>query len=238
MTRFPKDPDDVRMSLGEHLEELRRRIILALLGFGAALALCFAFGTPILRVLIKPVDDAVRKINVEIIARRQVGQNPQGTTPAPVNVTAPEPSLVIITPIEGFTAYLKAAMVGAIAISSPWVLYQFWLFVAAGLYPHERRIIHIFVPFSAALFMGGAVFSYMVVVRYGLYVLLTFGGLLPVIRAARILFRHLGLGLTLLRGLLLLLVFFGQRDLAAFFELVQAAIRAGDDHVGEADPLA
>lgn len=57
---------------------------------------------------------------------------------------------------EAFMIYMKASIVTGIVLSSPWVFYQLWSFVAAGLYPHEKRYVHIFLPFSLGLFLAGA----------------------------------------------------------------------------------
>ncbi len=64
---------------------------------------------------------------------------------------------------EGFVSYVKIALIAGLVISSPWVFYQVWMFVAAGLYAQEKRYVHIAVPFSAALFIGGALFFLFVV---------------------------------------------------------------------------
>jgi hypothetical protein len=58
---------------------------------------------------------------------------------------------------EAFMMYMKVAMIGGLIIASPWVFFQLWLFVAAGLYPHERRYIYIYLPVSIGLFLGGCV---------------------------------------------------------------------------------
>ena len=57
---------------------------------------------------------------------------------------------------EAFMIYMKASVVAGIVFSSPWVFYQLWSFVAAGLYPHEKRYIHIFLQISLGLFLAGA----------------------------------------------------------------------------------
>ena len=64
---------------------------------------------------------------------------------------------------EPFAMYIKAAFVVGLLISSPWVFYQIWSFVAAGLYPHEKRYVHMFVPFSVGLFLGGAALAFLFV---------------------------------------------------------------------------
>jgi sec-independent protein translocase protein TatC len=56
---------------------------------------------------------------------------------------------------EPFMIYLKASLLVGAVLSSPWVFYQIWIFVAAGLYPHERRYVNIYLPFSIALFLLG-----------------------------------------------------------------------------------
>lgn len=56
---------------------------------------------------------------------------------------------------EAFMIWLKASLLVGAVLSSPWVFYQIWQFVAAGLYPHERRYVNVFLPFSVALFLLG-----------------------------------------------------------------------------------
>lgn len=64
---------------------------------------------------------------------------------------------------EGFTIWMKASLVVGLVISSPWVFYHIWAFVAAGLYPHERRYVYLFLPFSLGLFLVGAATAYLFV---------------------------------------------------------------------------
>ncbi len=54
--------------------------------------------------------------------------------------------------MDGFSVYLKASLVVGLVIASPFVFYFLWTFVASGLYPHEKKYIHIFMPFSIGLF--------------------------------------------------------------------------------------
>lgn len=56
---------------------------------------------------------------------------------------------------EGFMVWMKASLVVGLVLSSPWVFYQLWTFVAAGLYRHERRYVFVFLPFSIGLFLAG-----------------------------------------------------------------------------------
>lgn len=82
---------------------------------------------------------------------------------------------IVLTVQEAFMTWLKVSFVAGLVLSSPWVFYQLWLFVAAGLYPHERKYIHIYLPFSSGLFLGGAAFCFYCVFPFVLGFLLQFG---------------------------------------------------------------
>jgi sec-independent protein translocase protein TatC len=75
---------------------------------------------------------------------------------------------------EPFVVYMKAALVLGAVIASPFIFYFIWEFVGAGLYPHEKRYVHIFLPFSIVLFLAGAALAFFVVFRFVLAFLLTF----------------------------------------------------------------
>ncbi len=135
---LPPDPDQVRMSFGDHLEELRSCMIRALLGVVVATLLCFQFGNHIIDLLTRPY----------LAAMRAEGFDPQ---------------LVQLDPTEAFLQYFKIAVQFGLVLSLPWVLYQVWRFVAVGLYPSERRLIRLFAPASVGLFLIGAAFTITVV---------------------------------------------------------------------------
>jgi len=61
-----------------------------------------------------------------------------------------------LSPQEAFVIYLKASLLVGVLLASPYVFYQIWSFVAAGLYPHEKHYVHVFLPFSLGLFLAGA----------------------------------------------------------------------------------
>jgi sec-independent protein translocase protein TatC len=81
---------------------------------------------------------------------------------------------------EAFFTYLKVAFVAGLLLTSPWVFYQIWLFVAAGLYPHERKYVYTYLPLSIGLFLGGAVFCFYAVFPFVLEFLLGFNKTLDV----------------------------------------------------------
>jgi len=60
-----------------------------------------------------------------------------------------------LTPHEPFMIWMKAGIFAALVIASPWIFYQLWEFVAAGLYPHEKRYVHWYLPISVLLFFAG-----------------------------------------------------------------------------------
>lgn len=75
---------------------------------------------------------------------------------------------------EPFMIWLKSGLITGLALASPWVFYQVWIFVAAGLFPHERNYVYIYMPFSLGLFVGGALFAFYVVFQFVLDFLFSF----------------------------------------------------------------
>lgn len=75
---------------------------------------------------------------------------------------------------EAFSIYVKAALVVGVVLSSPWIFYQLWSFVAAGLYPHEKRYVHVFLPVSTGLFLAGVALAFFFVFDFVLAYLLAF----------------------------------------------------------------
>ena len=149
-----EDDDDgmLRMSFMEHLEELRKRLIRAVMGFGVAFLLCIIFCYPLWDFVRAPAVDALTKIGVK------------------------PPVLIINEPMEGFSIiWVKVPLVFAVFLASPWVLYQLWAFIAPGLYQKEKRLAVPFVVSTAGLFIMGGVFAYFIAFRYGLAFLLGIG---------------------------------------------------------------
>lgn len=141
----------LRMSFLEHLEELRRRIFYALIGVGVAFVVSLTFSSELWRFISAPA----------IAALKQLGYTQH---------------LVMITPMESFNIlWVKLPILSAVFLSSPWILYQVWAFIAPGLYRRERRWATPFVICTAGLFIAGGVFAYFVAFRYGLTFLLSLG---------------------------------------------------------------
>ncbi len=140
---------DSTMSLGDHLEELRRRLIYALGGLAAGTVVCMIFGTRLVQLLL-----------------------------GPYNRLVPDDQLNFLGIPDAFVIYMKVSLIAGLILSSPWVFYQLWMFISAGLYEHERKYVKISVPFSAALFITGSLFFFFVVAPLSLRFFLKFGEIL------------------------------------------------------------
>lgn len=81
---------------------------------------------------------------------------------------------ITLTVQEAFLTYIKVSVVAGLVLSAPWLFYQIWMFVAAGLYPHEKRYVYVFLPISTILFLTGAAFCFFVVFSFVLEFLLGF----------------------------------------------------------------
>lgn len=140
--------DDLpRMTLIEHLEELRRRLLRSVLGLVVAFGLCFTFAEPIFRFLSIPVYRFL----------------PPGTKLAYLGVTDP------------FMLYMKVALLAATFVASPFLLWQAWGFIAPGLYQRERRHALPFVVFGTLFFVAGGAFAYYIAFPFAVQFLLQVG---------------------------------------------------------------
>jgi sec-independent protein translocase protein TatC len=86
---------------------------------------------------------------------------------------------------EAFMSYLKVSLIASVIVASPWIFYQLWLFVAAGLYQHERKFVYLYGTMSLFLFIAGAAFCFYAVFPFVLKFLLLFNrniGVTPQIR--------------------------------------------------------
>ena len=126
--------DGPKLTLGEHLGELQRRLRYAAVGLALATAVALWFGEPLIRLCERPF----------LQAMEQSGQPPR---------------LTMIGLTDAFMTYLRVSVYAGLVVASPWVFYQLWMFVAAGLYRHERRVVMWAIPFSVLLFVAGAAFA-------------------------------------------------------------------------------
>lgn len=87
---------------------------------------------------------------------------------------------------EPFGTFIKAGFFVGLIVASPWIFYQIWSFVAAGLYPHEKKYIHVFLPFSIGLFLAGAALAFFFVFEPVLKFLFYFNDKLDIVPEIRI----------------------------------------------------
>lgn len=148
------DPALVHMTLGQHLEDLRRRVIRALIGLavGALLALCF--GSHILELLVRPLAVALDQAGHLILLQQ-------------------------LSPAESMMVYLRTCIMVGLLISAPYGLWQLWQFVAGGLYPHERKYIRVMTPASIGLFAAGVAFFFFIALPVTLTFLIQFAVVIP-----------------------------------------------------------
>jgi sec-independent protein translocase protein TatC len=83
-------------------------------------------------------------------------------------------SITTLSAQEAFGIYVKAALLVGVVLASPWIFYQLWTFVAAGLYPHEKRLVRMFLPISIGLFLAGVSLAFFFVFDFVLDYLLQF----------------------------------------------------------------
>jgi sec-independent protein translocase protein TatC len=141
--------DEGRMTLVEHLTELRSRLIKCVVAVLAGALICWIFYPQIFRALINPYCDS---LSTE-------------TRTATGALLGDDCRLLQTDPLEGFSIRMMIAGYGGIALAMPVILYQLWRFVAPGLYKHERRYALPFVLLGAVLFLLGGGLAYWSVPR-------------------------------------------------------------------------
>ena len=128
--------------LMEHLVELRKRLVYAMLGFLIAFGVCFAFATPIFNFLTQPLHHALKG---------QVNDH-----------------LIYTALTEVFFTNIKIGMFGGLCLGFPWIAAQLWMFIAPGLYRHEKRAFLPFLMWTPVLFIAGAAFVYYVMLPFAI----------------------------------------------------------------------
>src|SRR5262249_33677268 len=86
----------------------------------------------------------------------------------------PRPSLMTLTAMEAMMVYFKVSLVCGVVLGSPWIFWQIWSFVAAGLYPHEKKYVNGYGPFSLGLFVAGVLLCEFFVIPRAIEALLWF----------------------------------------------------------------
>jgi sec-independent protein translocase protein TatC len=129
--------DATRAPLMEHLVELRKRLVWAMISFGVCFVACFAVSTPIFNFLIKPLHQATNH-------------------------------LIYTALTEVFFTKVKIGMFGGLCLGFPLIAAQIWIFVAPGLYRHERRAFLPFLAWTPVMFILGAGFVYYIMLPFAI----------------------------------------------------------------------
>ena len=131
--------EDEKLPFTSHLEELRKRLITGFIAIGVGFLVSFGFKERLFNILVQPL----------------------------IKVMKDGETLIYTGLPEAFFTYLKVSLLTGLIVASPILLYQFWMFVAPGLYQKERRLMVPIVILSSFFFIGGALFGYFVVFPWG-----------------------------------------------------------------------
>jgi sec-independent protein translocase protein TatC len=130
---------DVKMSIWEHLTELRVRVVRAAIGMFIGGMACWIYRVKILAWLTRPYERAWT-----------------------LHGFPGAPELQTLGPADAFMGYMQLSLIGGVVIGAPIIFYQLWAFISPGLYAREKRFIVPFVFFSSTLFLSGIAFAYYV----------------------------------------------------------------------------
>lgn len=127
--------EDSKMSLTDHLLELRKRLTRSIIALSIGFFFCYFFKDQLFAVITKPLTDAL-----------------------------PKGSYLIYTGLtQAFFTYMKISFFASLVLTSPFIMYQVWKFIAPALLPSEKKMVVPFVLSSTSLFLSGIAFGYFVV---------------------------------------------------------------------------
>jgi sec-independent protein translocase protein TatC len=126
------------MGFLDHLEELRKRLVYSIISVGVGFGICWWKVERIYDVMQRPIMEVLHKHNL------------------------PE-HLGYLNPTDPFNLYLKVAALAGLFLTSPFVLYQVWMFISPGLYRNEKRYAVPFMVSTIALFAAGGYFGFKIV---------------------------------------------------------------------------
>ena len=173
------------MSLGEHLEELRKRLFRSVLVLAIAFGIAWYYKEPIADWVLWPYRSAAQQINATFVENAEAELARPGTAkkrldyfqsedPADKRLRDPINERPVMFGIgESFFFVLNNSLYFALVLGGPFVLWQMWQFVGAGLYRHEKRAILRYFPVSVLLFAAGVLFCFFLIVPTGMYYLAT-----------------------------------------------------------------
>ncbi|CAN2041511.1 Sec-independent protein translocase protein TatC [Candidatus Magnetomoraceae bacterium gMMP-15] len=138
--------DEEKLPFMEHLEELRKRLIICCAAVGIGFLISYGFKEKLFDILMYPL----------------------------LSVMPAGDKLIFTGLPEAFFTYIKVAFLSGILLAVPVILYELWIFIAPGLYKKERKVIFPAVFLSSIFFLGGAFFGYFIVFPFGFKFFLSF----------------------------------------------------------------
>jgi sec-independent protein translocase protein TatC len=134
-----EDPDRPRFTLSvlDHLDQFRKSVIRSCIGIAIGLVASFAYINPIIDFVFRPIR----------------GVLPEGS------------KMIYTVPGEAFSVYVQVALIAAVVLTSPFIMYQVWRLIAPALYVKEKRFALWFILMTSAGFIGGAAFNHYVAFR-------------------------------------------------------------------------
>jgi sec-independent protein translocase protein TatC len=226
------DPDDffadTRMSIGDHIEDLRVHLFRAIGGFLVGLVFGFFLGRPVMLFIAAPVESRLMKfyatrvqqkkeelaaekeemtrvnqpqeVSLDVLRSDLIANLIPGAPARPADdtdqwvtiharihpaeiaiatdaanrIVSRPPTLAAFSVTESLLVWLKVSMACGVVIASPWIFWQLWSFIAAGLYPQERRQVYAYLPGSIFLFLFGVIFCEVIILPAAVSYLLAF----------------------------------------------------------------
>ena len=162
-----QESNDVAMTFWEHLEELRRRIIIIAITIGIFTVLCLSFSKPIEKVVMFPLRTSMNTLIANAIDATIGGDGSIFGFLAialRAGTSSIDAVLMKVGPLEGIMAFLKLGITAGILLASPIIIYQVWAFIFPALNREERRFAVPLFLIIVAFFIIGAIFAYFIVV--------------------------------------------------------------------------
>jgi sec-independent protein translocase protein TatC len=131
--------DNDKIPFTAHLEELRSRLVICAIAVGVGFVVSYGFRKQLFDILVAPLTAAMQS----------------GDT------------LIYTNLPEAFFTFLKVSLIAGLMVASPVIIYQFWMFVAPGLYDREKKLLVPIILLSSLFFIGGSLFGYFIVFPWG-----------------------------------------------------------------------
>jgi sec-independent protein translocase protein TatC len=146
----------------EHLQELRSRLIIALIALFIGMALAWTFALSALTVIQRPLaqPSLVKRLQYDLASRLQKSfpKLAEQIQLEPPDLEVPDRKLNYMAPLEPFFVQMKLSLIMGLILALPVILYQTWMFIAPGLYAYEKKYVYVFVPVGTVAFILGDLF--------------------------------------------------------------------------------